>query len=159
MSLIDRLDAALPDRAPWSELANLGGSSRGAAKVRDAAGTEHVVKFHPYLPDVAESSIAGRVQALRDRGVPAPLTVEVRSGEGVLLLMEPLPGQPYLPLSLGLVEHVLSLNRLQAGAGTVEDWTTRWGSVVHDPAAHTAQGALDPQRGTSGRPPASCAGT
>lgn len=135
MSLIGRLDAALPDRAPWSELTNLGGSSRGAAKVCDVAGTEQVVKFHPYLRASAEGSIAAGVQALRGRGVPAPLTVELRSGEGVLLLMEPLPGQPHLPLSVGLVEHALDLNRLQVGAGVAGDWTARWSAVVRDPAA------------------------
>lgn len=65
-----------------------------------------------------------RVEKLRAQAVPAPQVTVESVGTGVLLVLQHLPGQADPPITRELIDHLLTLQGLQAGLadGPAEPW-------------------------------------
>src|SRR5436190_9086782 len=95
------------------------GESGGAFDVRTADGARAVLKL--YTGDVLDlGAPAALVDALRDRGYPAPATLARGDVDGSAYeLQERLPGAPTEQVTAAMLPNVLALNALQRDIGVV----------------------------------------
>jgi aminoglycoside phosphotransferase (APT) family kinase protein len=131
-----------------------GGAVSHATVVARPDGEELVLKWWPagngeqaHLQWIEHA--AARVEALRQRGWPAPRTVLTATAAGRLfMLQERLHGKPPAPLEWAHVRQLLELSRLQDGPAPHRE---PWGAMIRSSLLHGADGYClhDPLRAHS----------
>jgi aminoglycoside phosphotransferase len=122
---VQALDAAFPSQKPWEVIDHFAGGSQGAALVTDGSGTRFVAKRHGGAPPGSFQANQARTKLARAHGVPAPEMEVASDNDGVLLLLEHLPGVSGTSPSPAVVQELLAVvDRLQ-GLGDpneAQDW-------------------------------------